>query len=72
MKSKKYLFSCFLWFQEEVFTVKKRNHPGSVKIDPDPDPDPGSKKTTDPATPIRIRNTSRDAPDIRLIQKPDT
>jgi hypothetical protein len=29
MKSKNYLFSCFLWFQEEVFKVKKITHPGS-------------------------------------------
>jgi hypothetical protein len=29
MKNKNYLFSCFLWFQEEVFKVKNITHPGS-------------------------------------------
>jgi hypothetical protein len=47
MKSKKKIFSCFSWFQEEVF--KKITHPGSgknsfriqgVKMHRIPDPDP--------------------------------
>jgi hypothetical protein len=37
MQSKNYLFSCFLWFQEEVFKVKKITHPGGIKAS-----DPGS------------------------------
>jgi hypothetical protein len=47
MKSKNYLFSCFIWFQKEVFKVKKITHPGSGSRIPDPEkiiPDPGGKE----------------------------
>jgi hypothetical protein len=48
-KNYRYLFSCFLWFQEEVFKVKNITHPVSgknssriqgVKKHRIPDPDP--------------------------------
>jgi hypothetical protein len=39
MKRKNYLFSCFLWFQVEVFKVKLIS-----------DPDPGGKKAPDPGS----------------------
>jgi hypothetical protein len=44
MKSKNYRIFLvgFLWFQEEVFKVKKISHPGSGKRFI-PDPDPGSR-----------------------------
>jgi hypothetical protein len=49
MKSKIYPFSCFLWFQEEVFKVRRINHPGSGQKFI-PDPDPGGKKAPDPGS----------------------
>jgi hypothetical protein len=44
-----YLFSCSLWFQEQVLIVKKIIHPGSGKIYPG-DPDPGGNKEPDPGS----------------------
>jgi hypothetical protein len=51
MKSKNHLFSCFLWFQEEVVKVKKINNPelGSQirekKLSRIREWDPGGKKS---------------------------
>jgi hypothetical protein len=49
MKSKSYLFSCFLCFQEEVFKVKKITHPGSLILTKF-FPDPGGKKAPYPGS----------------------
>jgi hypothetical protein len=47
MKYKNYLFSCSLWFQEQVFLVKNIIHPGFGKKFI-PDADPGVKKNRIP------------------------
>jgi hypothetical protein len=48
MKSKNYLFSCFLWFQKEVFKVKLITHAGSgSRTRKKLIPAPGAKKAPD-------------------------